>query len=243
MAKSVFLRYQESDVYEEMQKFVREQVASYYSKGQLLSQNIFGEIEKAFKTHDPNRYNLINFEPSIFLKREDSLIRSIIKDMNVSRVFHFLSAEKKESIFDETLDELKDFFRMNFCISEDNLFEDCAVEILQILLKINGIKLRKYINSSKAPYKDSFHHSKNGCKDFKAFLDFHGYPFEVQIHNHSSEDMNLSTHGIYEVYRDPKLKEEHKSLLGEDRARLYQLVISPEFSEDRIVKEGLNYYE
>ena len=222
--------------------FVRKNVNSYYAEGKTLSIELFEAINKAFESHNTDDYTMINFSPIYFLKSESSMVRSIVRDMDVDLSFQFLSDKKKETVLKEALNYLKDFYRMNFCIKKDELFEDCSIDILQKLLRIKGIKLREYIDPNRFPYKDSFHHHKNGCKDFKAFLDFNGYPFEIQLHNTSSEDMNLATHGIYEDYRAPDLRPNYKKLRGDDRIKLYNLVKSPEFSEDRIVKEGLNYH-
>lgn len=223
--------------------YVRASIGPYYLLGQSYGQKLFEELQTIFEPLNNKEYELINFCFSIFVKSEKSLVRSIVRDMNPSLPFSDLTNAKKESVYKETLNGLKDFYRMNFCIKKDEDFERCSIEILQLLRKIKDIKLKEYIDKSKKPYKDTFHNYKNGCKDFKAFLEYKGYPFEIQLHNSSSEDMNLATHGIYEVYRAPDLKEEYKELLGNDRGKLYELVKSPEFSEDRIVKEGLGFYE
>jgi len=225
-----------------IETYVHASVGSYYLKGKFFGQELFKEVCNAFTLSINKDYDLVKFGFDIFVKSEQSLVRSLIRDMNVELPFSELSVTKKKQYFDEALDGLKDFYRMNFCIQKNKDFERCSIEILQKLLKIEGVCLKKYINPKKKPYSDTFHNFKNGCKDFKAFLQYRGYPFEIQLHNISSENMNLATHGIYEVYRAPDLKNEYKELLGKDRGKLYELVKSPKFSEDKIVKEGLNYH-
>lgn len=223
--------------------YVEASVNSFYLEGKSYGRELFEKIKAIFPTCNNKDYDLINFSFDIFVKSEKSLVRSLVRDMNFSLPFSKLTGEKKKSVFDDTFDGLKDFYRMNFCIKKDEDFERCSIEILQLLRKIENINLKNYKDKKRKPYIDTFHNFKNGCKDFKAFLEYKGYPFEIQLHNISSEEMNLSTHGIYEVYRAPDLIEDYKKLLGEDRAKLYGLVKSPEFSEDRIVKEGLGFYE
>ena len=227
---------------EYVSNYVKDSIGSYYAKGKALSVELFEAIEKVFESHNNDDYSIINFDQKYFLKSESSMIRSLVRDMDYSLSFPFLNNKIKKEILNKALDSFQDFYRMNFCIKKDETFEDLSVDILQKLLKIKGIKLREYLDPTRVPYKDTFHHRKSGCQDFKALLDFKGYPLEIQLHNSSSEDMNLATHGIYEVFRAPDLRPDYKKLLGEDRIKLYNLVKSPEFSEDRIVKEGLNYY-
>lgn len=225
-----------------MENHVLNYLSEYYKKGASYSDLFFNQVKKALDGIKNPLFKKVKFEKQFFTKSRTSLARSIVDtiqsiNQNVKIPKDFNSITAFNVLIDKSLSSLSDFFRINICIDDDADFTEESIRLLKSITKIPGISIN--VKKSK-PFKNSFKIG-GGCKDFKIYFLYKDYPFEVQLHNKSSEDINLNTHGIYEVYRAKDLRLDYKKLLAADRAGLYSLVKPPIFNEEAIIKRGINY--
>lgn len=158
---------------------------------------------------------------------------------SVKAKYTYQTPEKEiESDFNLAFNNIQDLFRINIEINEKK-FEKGAIHLLKVIKCVNDISLN---NNFPVPFKNSFANN-GGCKDFKVLLIYKKYSLEVQIHTKESENMNLNTHGIYEVFRTLEDGTEEKELLREDRDKLFSTVLSPSFDSLKIMKEVFDYGE
>lgn len=194
-----------------------------FDKVSKIDVSSFGELKLFNKEH--------------FIKSEYSIIRKFFKAFQSNEVLytHESSEEELDAEYKKEIPTFTDVFRMNIQINVD--FEKGATAFLKEIAKIDGVILNPEF---KQPFKDSFN-DNSGSKDFKVYLSYKGYPFEIQLHTLESETMNFNTHGLYEVYRSLKNGDENKELLREDRNKLYGMVSIPDFNQFKIMKEAFGY--
>lgn len=225
-----------------MKAEIKKRIQNYYKKGTTLSDEFFNLIENTIASISKPRFKMIKFEKQFFTKSINSLVDSISRKMSPFKFYKSVpDGLSSNKLFCQDcelcLDRLADFFRINICVINNKDFSNQVIEVLQRLIRIDGMSLN---TRRDCPYKNAFNNT-DGCRDFKVYLLYKDYPFEIQFHNKSSEDINLNTHGLYQVYRASDLKIKYKKLLEEDRIGLYSLVVPPVFDENEIMLKGVGY--
>lgn len=217
--------------------YLKSKIRTYYIACLSVGFELFDNIGKI----DVSKYGKLEmFDKEHFVKSEYSIIRKFFKsfDSEKEKYNHKTSSDVLDDLFIDGMRSFTDIFRMNIQINID--FQTGATLFLKEIKKIHGINLNNQLSEYTEPFKDSFN-NEGGCKDFKVYFLYKGYPFEVQFHTPESELMNSNTHGLYEVYRILQNGDENKELLREDREKLYKTVKIPDFDQYKIMKEVFNY--
>ncbi|MCQ2815129.1 MAG: hypothetical protein MJ227_02420 [Bacilli bacterium] len=206
--------------------------SEFFEKKDKIGDELFNKVSDLSFPHINRR---VKFESKYFIKSNKSIFSKINRRLIGSNEQEcFIEGENLKQYCQCILDDITDYFRMNFEIDNDS-FEKCAGLTLKTLLSLKGVLL-----NDKNPYSDDFNNPDSICKYFKVNLIYKGFPFEVQFHNKSSEYVNTITHEVYEVFRecrDNKTKEK----LQIARENFYKDVIIPKYSADNIIKEAKSH--
>ena len=212
--------------------YIKSRVRKYYVDCFPFGMELFEKLN----TLDYSKFGkAVMFDKEHFVKSEYSLHRSLITEMKTkfAKYSYRTSEAEIDTDFVNTLQIITDVYRMNIEITNG----DFSLGVKSILMLFKNIDKNLTLNNKLGkPYKNSFD-NKGGCKDFKVYFLYKNYPLEIQFHTKESEEMNLNTHGIYEVIRSLEDGNEMKELLREDRDKLYSTVTIPVFNDKAIIEE------